>query len=275
MPELPEVQTIVNDLNAVGLCGTKIIGSQVFWPRSLAQPSLKIFAKRIKGKKVSAIWRRGKYIVFDLTENEHLLIHLRMSGRLNLVSSENARLTHEHVIIHFNDGRQLRLHDTRKFGRIHLVKDPKSILDRLGIEPLAPAFTVKNLRIRLNSCHRQIKPLMLDQKIIAGLGNIYVDESLWEAKIHPRRISSTLSEKETRALHRAIRTVLKRGLKNMGTTLGAGGTHFYSISQNQGQNQRYLKVFRRTGLQCIRCKTKVERMLIGQRSTHFCPACQN
>ena len=274
MPELPEVQTIVNDLKTAGVEGTTIKGAKVFWSRTIAEPSAKAFCNRIRGKSVSVIRRRGKFIVFDFNNGENLLIHLRMSGRLHLVSNDLPRQKHEHVILIFADGRQLRFHDTRKFGRLYLTSEAEKILDRLGPEPLAADYTHHIFAKNLSRRKRMLKPLLLDQTFIAGLGNIYVDEALWESKIHPRRIAATLTESEIRALHRAIPRVLKRGLKNLGTSLGTGKTNFYSVAKHQGRNRDELKVFRRTDLPCPRCQTKIQRIIVGQRSTHICPRCQ-
>jgi formamidopyrimidine-DNA glycosylase len=274
MPELPEVQTIVNDLNAADLIGLIISGAKVFWSRSIAQPAPGTFCRRIKGGRFSAIRRRGKYLVFDMTNGYTMLLHLRMSGRLHLVSADTPRNKHEHVILSFTDGRQLRFHDPRKFGRLSLLKDPTPILDRLGPEPLAPGFTVKALGRLLDGRRRRLKPLLLDQAFIAGLGNIYVDEALWEAGLHPLRLASTLSKSEIKALGLAIPRVLKRGLQNLGTSLGTGETNFYSVASRQGRNRDQLNVFRRTDLPCPRCKATIERIVVGQRSTHICPTCQ-
>jgi formamidopyrimidine-DNA glycosylase len=274
MPELPEVQTIVSDLKAAGIEGTVITGATVFWSRTIAEPSAGAFCRRIKGKRISAIRRRGKFIVFDFKNGDNLLMHLRMSGRLHLIARESARKKHEHVILNFKGGNQLRFHDTRKFGRIYLTSDADKILGRLGPEPLADGFTCKILSRRLSLRQRLLKPLLLDQTFIAGLGNIYVDEALWESKIHPRRIAASLTAPEVRALHRAIPRVLKRGLKNLGTSLGTGKTNFYSIAKHQGRNRDKLKVFRRTDQPCPRCQTKIQRIIVGQRSTHICPLCQ-
>ena len=203
-----------------------------------------------------------------------MLLHLRMSGRLHLVEAGTPRIKHEHVIIKFDDKRQLRFHDTRKFGRIHLTSDPNRILGRLGPEPLDRRFTAKVLAKRLARHNRMLKPLLLDQQFVAGLGNIYVDEALWEARIHPCRLSSSLSGDEIKALRRAIPKVLKRGLKNLGTSLGTGETNFYSVASRRGRNKDELKVFRRTDLPCPRCKNTIERVVVGQRSTHICGKCQ-
>jgi len=274
MPELPEVQTIVDELNAANLIGVPISRAGVFWARTIAEPSPAVFCKRLKGCRFTVIRRRAKYLVFETDSQYTMLLHLRMSGRLHLVSVDAPRIKHEHVIITFNDKQQLRFHDTRKFGRIHLTADPARILGRLGPEPLAEGFTVKVLADRLRRHKRLLKPLLLDQAFVAGLGNIYVDEALWDAKLHPNRIAAELSMEEIKALHRAIPRVLKRGLNNLGTSLGSGETNFYSVARHRGRNKDELKVFRRTDLPCPRCKANVERIIVGQRSTHICVNCQ-
>lgn len=274
MPELPEIQTIVSDLKAARIEGAVITGAKVYWERTIAEPSARVFRKRIKGKQISAVRRRAKFIVFDFENGDHMLLHLRMSGRLHLIAQALPRQKHEHVILTFKGGKELRFHDTRKFGRIYLTSDADKILGRLGPEPLAAGFTGSVFAHRLNRRRRLLKPLLLDQTFIAGLGNIYVDEALWESKIHPCRIAASLTPSEIRALHRAIPRVLKRGLKNLGTSLGTGKANFYSIARHRGRNSDALKVFRRTHQPCPRCRTKIQRIIVGQRATHICPACQ-
>jgi formamidopyrimidine-DNA glycosylase len=274
MPELPEVQTVVNDLIAADLIGISICRARVHWPGTIAEPSAKLFCRQIRNRHFTAIGRRGKFLVFDLSNGGSLLMHLRMSGRLHLVAADAPRIKHEHVVLSFNDGRQLRFHDTRKFGRIYLVEDPQKILNRLGPEPLDKRFTVKVLAGQLKRHRRLLKPLLLDQTFIAGLGNIYVDEALWDAGLHPNRIAASLMLPEIKALHRAIQRVLNRGLKNLGTSLGTGETNFYSVARHRGRNKDELKVFRRTDLPCPRCKSPIERIIVAQRSTHICRSCQ-
>ena len=274
MPELPEVQTIVNDLVAAGLTGIPINGARVYWSRTIAEPSADSFCRQIRNRHFTAIGRRGKFLVFGLSDGRAMLLHLRMSGRLHLVPAKTPRLKHEHVVISLQDGRQLRFHDTRKFGRIYLTADPDGILGRLGPEPLDKSFTAKMLAERLKRHRRLLKPLLLDQSFIAGLGNIYVDEALWDAGLHPRRIAASLNPPEIKALRRAIPRVLKRGLKNLGTSLGTGKANFYSVARRRGRNTDELKVFRRTASPCPRCRTPIERIIVGQRSTHICPRCQ-
>jgi formamidopyrimidine-DNA glycosylase len=275
MPELPEVETIARDLIAAGIVGKTLACAEIRWQRSVAEPEPGEFCRRIARNRITAVRRRGKYLVFDLHPGGGLLIHLRMSGRLHLVPTAAAQLPHEHVALSFSDGADLRLHDTRKFGRIYWVPSPDDFLRRLGPEPLEPGFTPRLLRQMLHARSRRLKPLLLDQSFIAGLGNIYVDEALWEARIHPLRISASLTGAEAGALHKAIRWVLKRGLKNLGTSLGTGKANFYSVGRRSGRNRDQLRVFRRTGEPCPRCAVKITRIIVGQRSTHVCPKCQN
>ena len=274
MPELPEVQTVVNDLLASGIVGRTITGARVFWPRSVAMPSAEAFCQALPCRAIERIWRRAKYLIMDLSGGEHLLAHLRMSGRIHLVAMDEPRAKHEHIVIDLDDGRQLRLHDTRKFGRMYLVRELDAVLGHLGPEPLSGDFTADILLARLHEHDRQMKPLLLDQAFLAGLGNIYTDEALWEAQIHPCRRSSSISEEEARRLHRAIQSVLRRGIENAGTSLGNGKANFYSVKKRQGRNVQALNVFRRTDLPCPRCATRIERIIVGQRSTHLCPSCQ-
>lgn len=275
MPELPEVQTIVNGLNAAGLPGCRIIGADVRWPKTVAvSGSPEKFSRLLTGKAVSAIGRRGKYITIELTQKYWLLIHLRMTGRLELSAHCGPSDPHCRVMLSLDDGRYLKFNDTRKFGRFYLTTDPGAITRTLGPEPLDPGFTAKVLADRLQGRRRQIKPLLLDQSFLAGLGNIYVDEALWLACLHPLRSADTLERSQIKCLHRAIRGVLRQGIRNNGTSLGSGKGNFISPQRNQGRNASRLEVFRRTGQPCGRCGLPIKRIVVGQRSTHICTKCQ-
>jgi formamidopyrimidine-DNA glycosylase len=204
-----------------------------------------------------------------LDDETVMLVHLRMTGRFRFAAPRSRYAKHEHIALQLDDGRQLRFHDTRKFGRFYLPADPNARLAILGPEPLDANFTARRLGRLLDGRRRQLKPLLLDQRFIAGLGNIYVDEALWDAGLHPERTADSLEPADVRRLHRAIRKVLRRGLKNLGTTLGTGATTFYSLAQNRGRNKDQLKVFRRTGAPCPCCRQPIERLIVGQRSTHI------
>jgi formamidopyrimidine-DNA glycosylase len=274
MPELPEVQTVVNDLAAQGIKARRVADVRVFWKKTVAVPTVKQFIARIKNKTVTAIRRRGKFIIIELSEGEFLCIHLRMTGRLHVNQPGGPIDTHDRVIFFLDNGLQLHYHDTRKFGRMYLVGNEQQVCGGLGPEPLAKEFTPQVLKAICTGRKRMLKPLLLDQHVIAGLGNIYVDESLWLAKLHPRHNAHTLTDAQLRRLHKAIRTSLNKGVKNQGTTLGAGQANFYSVGRRRGKNQEQLNVFRRTGLPCPRCGTVIKRTIVGQRSTHICPRCQ-
>ena len=275
MPELPEVQTVVDDLIAAGVPGTVISGARVFWKNTIGTHSPAAFCQQIRNRQISGISRRGKYIIFQLQPEMALLVHLRMTGRFTLAAAGSKRTRHDHVILRLDNGRQLRFHDTRKFGRLFLVPVSDTITGHLGPEPLSAGFTAKKLAAMLSSRKRQLKPLLLDQSFIAGLGNIYVDEALWAARLHPLSSAASLNTEQARRLHCAIRKVLQQGLKSAGTTLGSGQANFYSLEGKTGRNRSFLKVFRRTGQACPRCQNPVERLVVGQRSTHICSRCQD
>ena len=274
MPELPEVQTIVDDLNAAGLKGRSISKVSVFWPRTIATSAPGPFCRHLTGRLISAVRRRAKYIILDLQPESALLIHLRMTGRLELAKGACAAGPHIHVIMTLDDGRCLVFHDTRKFGRFYFTPKPEGILGSLGPEPLDNNFTARTLGERMAHRRRRIKPLLLDQSFIAGLGNIYVDEALWAAAIHPMRPADTLSWKEIKSLHRAIRGVLRQGIRNAGTSLGTGMGNYASPRNGRGRNGGQLKVFKRTGQPCKRCGGKIHKIIVAQRGTHICATCQ-
>jgi formamidopyrimidine-DNA glycosylase len=274
MPELPEVQTVIDDLCRSNLEGATIHTVRIFWSRIIAGRSPNVFRRLIHGKTIGSIWRRGKFIIFDLLPDMHLLVHLRMTGHLHLANTESPRKPHEHLLLDLADRRQLRFHDPRKFGRFYLVADTDELIGGLGPEPLAKSFTSRILAQRLTTRKRMLKPLLLDQTFIAGLGNIYVDEALWQSHLHPAQTASRLTTEQIRRLHRAIRKVLRSALNNGGTTLGRGQTTFYSVSKQAGRNRHQLNVFRRTHQPCPRCRTPIQRLVVGQRSSHVCPRCQ-
>jgi len=274
MPELPEVETVVCDLKAEALEGRTIRHASVYWPRTAATHSVGQFCVALKGSRIESISRRGKYIVCSLSNGSTLLVHLRMTGQLAFFDASQARDRHHHVVLRLDDGRELRYKDTRKFGRWYLLENPDDRLGELGPEPLDDRFAAASLADILSSHARMLKPLLLDQHVIVGLGNIYTDEALWDASLHPCRLSSSLSDAEAKSLHRSIRKVLRRGIRCRGTTLGRGQANFYSVAGRRGRNQDGLMVFRRTGEPCARCKTTIKRIVVGQRSTHICSTCQ-
>lgn len=272
MPELPEVQTIVQDMLASDLLGRKIADVQIYWKRTIAFPNPNIFKKQIINESIREIGRRGKFIVLTLSHFT-LLIHLRMTGKFFL-NNQKKKTPHERVRLIFDDGRILHYDDQRKFGKWHLLESSNEKFDTIGIEPLSPSFTFQAFKALLNNSSQQIKPFLLNQRHVAGLGNIYVDEALWAAKIHPEQKAKTIGLSKQKELHKAIIDVLKQGIAYMGTTLGTQHANYFSVSGRRGGNQTQLKVFRRENLPCPRCETTLIKIKVAQRGTHICPHCQ-
>ncbi|HHX42399.1 MAG TPA: DNA-formamidopyrimidine glycosylase [Chloroflexi bacterium] len=273
MPELPEVETVARGLRA-RIVGEVIVGVEVFWPRSVASHSVEAFADGLVGQAIVDVGRRGKYVVLSLSGHGCLLVHLRMTGRLLLEEPEEGgdpdAQRYTRVLWRLCSGRRLRFWDIRKFGRVHWVAAPEEALAALGPEPLSVAFTVDALRAMLRARRRQIKPLLLDQHFLAGLGNIYVDEALWEARIHPARRAHTLSDAEVARLHAAIVGVLGAAVRGRGTTL----RDYRSADNRPGDYQHELVVYGREGQPCRRCGHPIVRTVIGGRGTRLCPICQ-
>ena len=273
MPELPEVETIVSELRESHLIGTNILKVNVFWGRSIAIPDVDSFCKRLARQTIVQIHRRGKFIVFTLS-NYTLLLHLRMTGKLFFSQGRTKPTPHERVNLKLNDGRVLHYEDQRKFGKWYLLTHPEAKLGELGLEPLSEEFTLKAFREILKKSSQQIKPFLLNQRHLVGLGNIYVDEALWVASVYPTRKVSSLNAIEIKKLHSSIPEVLKQGIAHMGTSLGSKQANYFSVSGRRGGNQTQLNVFRREGLFCPRCGEKIIKITVAQRGTHVCPHCQ-
>lgn len=273
MPELPEVETVVRDLRAHRLVGARIDTVVLRCSRIFGNDPAPLL-RAMPGRRIVQVGRRAKYIVIDLDDGARILVHLRMTGKLRILDGGTATDKHDHVELALDDGRRLIYNDTRKFGRFTLCTPTLNPLAPLGPEPLEPAFTLACFTRRLAGRKRAIKPLLLDQTVLAGLGNIYVDESLWLAGIHPERPANSLTPAERRALHRAIRKVLTAAVENNGTTLGGGQTNFYSVAGRRGRHADRLNVFRQDGSPCPRCAAILVRSVVAQRGTHFCPNCQ-
>ncbi|MBN1954591.1 MAG: bifunctional DNA-formamidopyrimidine glycosylase/DNA-(apurinic or apyrimidinic site) lyase [Anaerolineae bacterium] len=270
MPELPEVETIARGLR--GIAGRRITGAIVYWERTVTRPEAGEFVRRLRGQRIDGVTRRGKWLVFGFASGEHLLIHLRMSGRLTLEPAGSRPDKHARLHIVLDDGRQLCFSDPRKFGRAALVDDPSVVLGDLGPEPLGETFTAAWLAGRLAGRRARIKPLLLDQRFLAGLGNIYTDESLWRARIHPLRHAGTLSEAEVARLRRAIRDVLTEAIAQEGTTLDDQG--YVGVNGRPGAFGGHIAVYGRAGEPCPRCQAEIVRLVVGGRGTHVCPGCQ-
>lgn len=274
MPELPEVETYVRDLAPL-LQNQKIIGATVLWTRIIAMPTVEQFLQKILGWRFVSFGRRGKYMLLGLDSGDTLIVHLRMTGHLMVYAQPIIPGKHTHVVFDLADGGQVHYQDSRKFGRLWLVAEPETVLAKLGEEPLSTTFDPKYLVDKLAGRAASIKALLLDQSIVAGVGNIYADETLFLSGIHPARPGNTLTKAEIEKLHGAIQQVLRRAIEHHGSSLGRSSVQNYARPGGElGEFQGEHKVFQRTGQPCLRCGEPILRIVLGQRSTHFCPACQ-
>lgn len=276
MPELPEVETIVRSLRNGGQFGPSVLhrrvdAAYVDWARTIAEPDMDSFKGLILGRHIETVTRRGKYIVMYLNEG-YLLIHLRMSGDLRVEKAydesgnEIPFRKHDRVVLNFGDSYRLAFFNPRKFGRMWLTDDLEHLLGSLGPEPLEETLSEKQFFAMLQRHHRQIKPLLMDQAFLAGMGNIYTDEALFAAGIHPLTGSNQLTEAQAAVLLAEIRHVLQEGIRRNGSSI--------DWAYRGGEFQNEFQVYQRTGESCPVCSTPIERMVVGQRGTHFCPHCQ-
>ncbi len=271
MPELPEVETTVRDLRPQ-LVGHTIVGATVHWARSIASPRARQFTTALPGYTIEDITRRGKYLWFHLRQGaaeKCLFVHLRMTGGFRIDAHDAPREKHMHVLIRLDDGRELRFRDPRKFGRMWLVDEQTSVVGKLGPEPME--IGEKEFIARLEGRRGQLKPLLLDQTFLAGLGNIYVDESLWYARLHPLRRAESLTRAERARLYHAIQRVLTRAIAVGGTSIDV---MYRRVNGASGGFQDSLRAFDREKRPCRRCGTPIQKIVVGQRGTHFCPKCQ-
>jgi formamidopyrimidine-DNA glycosylase len=270
MPELPEVETTVR-LIRPQLVGRRIVDAEVDWRPALGGVSLRRFRKGVLGSRIADVWRRAKYLVFDLDGAGCLVGHLRMTGRLRVLGRADDPGPYSRLRLALSDGRVLHFLDLRKFGRLVYATQPKEVLDGLGPEPLGDGFTRRWFRAALRTRRRQLKPLLLDQSFLAGLGNIYVDEALHRARLHPCRLARRLRPASADRLHAAIREVLEAAIELQGSTFDG----FYRTPEgNPGRYQHEFRVYGRTGEPCPRCGRPIRRIVVAQRGTHLCPRCQ-
>jgi len=264
MPELPEVETIARALKPE-LVGKTVLSADLRWARTLATPSPAQFKKQIAGQQIVDISRRAKYLIFHL-KTYNLLIHLRMSGDLVIREGKIKPEKHDRLLLYLSDQNYLAFNDTRKFGRVWLTDHPEQVLGKLGPEPLEKNFTAQWLFENLHQRKRSLKLLLLDQTFIAGLGNIYTDECLHIAQLHPLASSNNVTLKQAEALHKAIRAVLKEGIRRNGASI--------DWVYRGGDYQNHFRVYGRDGYPCPVCGTVIQKFTVGQRGTHICPNCQ-
>jgi formamidopyrimidine-DNA glycosylase len=264
MPELPEVETIARALKPE-LVGQTILSADLRWARTLATPSPSQFKKQIAGQKILDVSRRAKYLILSL-ETYNFLVHLRMSGDLLIRAGKIKPEKHDRLLLNLSNGSCLAFNDTRKFGRVWLTDQPEKVLGGLGPEPLEKGFTSQWLFENLHKRRRSLKPLLLDQTFLAGLGNIYTDECLHLAKLHPRAASNNVTEEQAQALYKAIRAVLKEGIRRNGASI--------DWVYRGGGYQNHFRVYDREGSPCPVCGIAIQKFTVGQRGTHICPNCQ-
>jgi formamidopyrimidine-DNA glycosylase len=273
VPELPEVETVRRRLEPIlvgrSLKSVEILDSRLTRPLDPAE-----VAAELQGERVEAVGRRGKYLIFRFESGLVLLVHLRMTG--SFVGPQNgadADDRHMRAVVRLDDGSDVAYRDVRRFGTWAVIRGDELeayLAGRLGAEPLDAAFSVAALAAKLGGRRAPVKAALLDQRTLAGLGNIYADEALWRARIDPRRAASSLDEKEIRALHRGIRQALKAGIARQGATL----RDYRAPDGSRGRMQDEFKVYGRAGEPCPRCKSPIEKTRLGGRGTWYCPHCQ-
>ncbi|SEI05961.1 DNA-(apurinic or apyrimidinic site) lyase [Halobacillus karajensis] len=273
MPELPEVETVRNTLKHLAL-GKKIDRVSVFWGNIIKQPQdPKEFEQLLIGQTIKDINRKGKFLIFQM-DDLSLVSHLRMEGKFGVYDEAVEKTKHTHVIFHFTDGTELRYNDVRKFGTMHVFQKGKELenkpLRQLGPDPFEKAFTVDYFYNKLKKTSRNMKAVLLDQSIVAGLGNIYVDEALFRARIHPERIAHSLTREEAEKVHDASISVILEAIEQGGTTIRS-----YLNSQGEmGMFQQKLRVYGKQDSSCVNCGAPVRKLKVSGRGTHICPECQ-
>ena len=288
MPELPEVETIARELRPL-IVGRTIVDAWFDWPRQVKHPSPDEFVRDIRGRQILSVDRRAKWIVVSLTGQQGadsagdeavLAIQVKMTGYLHVVSPDAPADKHVHFKFTLDDGNQLRMRDPRKFGRIGLYRrddagtvlgpgEASELFAAFGPEPLDDAFTLADFRKRIHRRKGRLKSLLMDQGFVAGVGNIYADEALWRARLHPLRSGSGLNSAQERDLYTSLRAVLNEGIARRGSSVDS-----YRAPAGAGNMQHFLNVYGRTGKPCPRCGRPTRRIVVGARSTHFCSWCQ-
>lgn len=270
MPELPEVETVVNTLKTL-VIGKEISGVSVYWDNIIANPSVDHFKEILLGQKIKDVSRRGKYILFNLTDMT-LVSHLRMEGKYFVYNEKTKKTKHDHVIIYFSDLTQMHYNDTRKFGKMYLYKKDEAlkILANVGLEPWDRLLTAKYLQKRAKNKRVSIKQFLLDQSIIAGIGNIYVNEILFLTKLHPAVIVNKVSLSKFKEIIEVTQDVLNKAIEQGGTTIRS----YTSSLGVTGLFQQSLKVHNLAGKPCQICNTLIIKITVAQRGTYLCPSCQ-
>jgi formamidopyrimidine-DNA glycosylase len=274
MPELPEVEHVVRGLRRAVL-RRRVVAAEVNLPRIIASPSPATFKRKLRDARIDAVKRRGKYILFELNSGDVLAVHLRMTGKFVCLTPDQPLPPYPHVIFYLDDDRRLIFCDMRQFGRLRLLAADKLArlpqIQTLAPEPFSDDFSVEYLLQTLSSSRRSLKQLLLDQTRVLGLGNIYVSEALFLARISPFKEAARLSSARALRLHQAIRDVLEEAI-------AAGSTLRIDLSDGIGSyfgtTERFWRVYEREGEPCVNCGTRIRRAVQGGRSTYYCPKCQ-
>jgi len=270
VPELPEVETIKNELLPY-IVGRRVTGVTLFWEGIVRQPSVEEFCSRLIGQRLTGLARRGKYLILSLTSSEVLIIHLKMTGSLLVSQDSSEPPKYTRAIIHLDKDINVFFRDPRKFGVMWLVKDADSVVGKLGPEPLEAEFTPQLLAQRLTKRTAPIKALLSDQSFIAGIGNMYADEALFAAGVHPLRRGGSLLAEEVERLHRAIQQVLWSAIGNKGASVD---TYFRPDGTLGTAHFQFQVAHRLGGKSCPVCGAPIERIVVRNRGTYFCPKCQ-
>jgi formamidopyrimidine-DNA glycosylase len=273
MPELPEVQTVLTTLQP-RLLGLRIERVEVFWEKIIKSPPPREFVAWLQGCSITGMRRRGKYLLLELDGTDLLAVHLRMTGRLVYSSPDPPRDKHTHLVFYLNNGDELRFHDLRKFGTMNLMHieafEAFCSQKDLGPDALDPALTQDLFKQRFHNRRGQIKKLLLDQSLVTGMGNIYANETLWRARVHPERTVESLTSVDLEELYRAMRSVLQEAVAGRGTTL----RDYVDGEGNPGSFQFQLAVHGREGKRCPECGKEIIRLKTGGRSAFVCLDCQ-
>jgi len=269
MPELPEVETIVRGL-AASIVGKTIAKADVTLAKMATAPEGVNFRRAVRGQRILSVRRRGKYTVIELASGRRLVVSLRMTGRLVVLEPGEPAIPYQHVALTFTDGFRLAFADSRQFGRMRLVEPDEAWDSKLGVEPLSGDFTPERFIGMLSGRTTPIKALLLDQRRIAGVGNIYACEALWGARIRPGAPAKALTKPAARRLHNAIVEVLQRSIALRGTSVD----DYVDAQGRQGSFQNALSVYGRTGGKCERCGRPIVRTVLAQRGTWWCRTCQ-
>lgn len=270
MPELPEVETVVRGIRP-DLVGKTITSMWTDWANSLNTSTISEFEARIVGQQVRDVCRRAKYIIIVL-DDSYLMVHLKMTGRLYVTpaSAQHDADRWVHVKFGLDTGEELRFSDSRKFGRVYVTNAIEEVTGMLGPEPLEDAFTLDVFKTRFAGRSKIIKALLLDQTFVAGIGNIYADEALFRAKIHPMRRADSLTDEEIARLYTTIRAALADGIQYEGASI----TWYRKPDGTPGDSQNHFYAYGRDGEPCLDCGTTMVKIRVAQRGTHFCPTCQ-